>query len=152
MIRTATMTDSGQIAALMTQLGYPTSETEMTARLSAILPDPGYQTYVAERQGRVVGMAGLRLIHLYDKSGLHGQLLALCVDRDLRGQGIGEALVLSGEGWLKEQGAVEIIVNSSHFRTEAHRFYQGLGYENTGIRLVKSLTGVAVQHAIQAEQ
>jgi hypothetical protein len=58
-------------------------------------------------------------------------------------------LVLAGEDWLKEQGAVEIIVNSSHFREDAHRFYQRLGYENTGIRLVKSLTDESVQHAIQ---
>jgi N-acetylglutamate synthase-like GNAT family acetyltransferase len=73
MIRPATINDSGPIANLMTQLGYPTSETEMAARLLAILPDPGYHTCVAERDGKVVGMAGLRLIHLYDKSGLYGQ-------------------------------------------------------------------------------
>jgi GNAT superfamily N-acetyltransferase len=59
------------------------------------------------------------------------------VDEKVKGHGIGASLVAEAERWLKEHKVTSIIVNSGKHRSEAHRFYGRLGYEETGVRLVK---------------
>lgn len=123
----------------MTQLGYATSVEEMKERLAGILPHPDHMTYVAELEGEVVGMIGAGINRYYEKNGVYGRLLALVVDEGQRGQGIGTSLVAEAERWLKERGAVSVMVNSGRQRSEAHRFYRQLGYSETGLRFVKEL-------------
>lgn len=138
-IRSAFLNDSLAIACLMSQLGYPTSEDEMKARLEAILLDSGYMTFVAECQKEVVGVIGVGVQRYYEKNGTYGRLLALVVDEKWRGLGIGGSLVAEAERWLKEREVSSIVVNSGKQRNEAHRFYKRLGYEETGLRFVKLL-------------
>jgi hypothetical protein len=54
----------------MTELDYPTSAEEMGRRLTGILADPSHVTLVAEKEGRVVGMAGVHLERTYNAPGL----------------------------------------------------------------------------------
>jgi ribosomal protein S18 acetylase RimI-like enzyme len=75
----------------------------------------------------------------YAHDGLYGHLLALVVEEGWRSQGIGALLVGQVERWFAEQGAETVVVTSRHLRQAAHRFYKRLGYEDTGIRLVKQL-------------
>jgi ribosomal protein S18 acetylase RimI-like enzyme len=138
-IRTACLDDSSSIASLMSQLGYLTSPDEMKERLEGILPGSDYLTLVAEDRKEVVGMIGAGIYRYYEKNGTYGRLLVLVVDEKRRAQGIGAALVTEAERLLKEREVNSIIVNSGKHRNEAHRFYQGLGYEETGLRFVKSL-------------
>lgn len=138
-IRTVIPADAAPLARLMTQLGYPTSPQEMTARLQSILARPEYRTLIAELDGKVIGMAGVGITLPYERNGVDGRLLALVVDEQARGRGIGAALVRAAERWLAGQGAGIVIVNSSTHRTGAHDFYHRLGYRTTGLRLVKSL-------------
>jgi GNAT superfamily N-acetyltransferase len=96
-------------------------------------------TFVAEYRKEVVGVIGIGVNHYYEKNGVYGRLLALVVDEKWRRHGIGASLVIEGERWLKEGGVSSIIVNSGNHRSNAHRFYGGLGYKETGVRFVKSL-------------
>lgn len=138
-IRTVTLEDSAETARLMTQLGYPTSPAEMQERLMSIFPRQDYATFVAEASGNLVAMAGACLNHYYEKNGVYGHLIALIVDEKWRGQGLGAALVEKVEQWVKEQGAVSIMINSGFLRRDAHRFYERLGYNKTGVRFAKTL-------------
>ena len=138
-IRSARLNDSASVAGLMSQLGYATSAGEMKQRLEGILPDSDYMTFVAEHQKEVVGVIGVGIYRYYEKNGIYGRLLALVVDEKLKGQGIGVSLVAEAELRLKERGVGSIVVNSGKQRSEAHRFYKRLGYEETGLRFVKSL-------------
>ncbi len=138
-IRTAGLDESPAIARLMTQLGYPTSPDEMKERLAAILPDSDYMTFVAEHQKEVVGVIGVGVNRYYEKNGTYGRLLALVVDEKMKGHGIGASLVAEAEGWLNERAVGSIVVNSGKQRNDAHRFYERLGYEETGLRFVKLL-------------
>ena len=122
----------------MEQLGYPTAALEMEARLTGILPLSEYQTLVAERNRHIVGMIGLHLGRYYEKNGVYGQIVALVVEPEYQGQHIGSSLVLEGERWLKTRGVQTVIVNSGTHRQAAHRFYEHLGYQVTGIRFVKT--------------
>ena len=139
-IRDACLRDSSVIARLMSQLGYPTSSDEMKERLAGILPNSDYMTLIAEVQKDAVGVIGIGVSRYYEKNGVYGRLLALVVDERWRGQGIGASLVAQAEHWLKEREVTSIVVNSGKHRDEAHRFYKQLGYEETGVRLVKSLS------------
>ena len=139
-IRNACLDDSSAIASLMSQLGYPTSSDEMKERLSAILSDSDYMTFVAEYRKEVVGVIGVGVNRYYEKNGTYGRLLALVVDEKLKGHGIGASLVTEGERWLKEREVSSIVVNSGKQRSDAHRFYERLGYEGTGLRFVKLLS------------
>ena len=58
-IRAAGTVDVAALANLMTELGYPTSVEDMKRRFEEISADPSYDTLVAEREGVVLGMAGL---------------------------------------------------------------------------------------------
>lgn len=139
-IRNACLNDSSAIARLMLQLGYPTSWDEMKERLRAILLDSDYVAVVAECQTEVVGIIGVGVFRYYEKNGTYGRLLALVVDERQRGNGIGKSLVAEAERWLKEREVSSIIVNCGKQRSDTHRFYERLGYEETGLRFVKLLS------------
>ena len=139
-IRNACLDDSSAIARLMPQLGYPTTPDEMRERLEAILSNLDYITFIAEVRKEVVGMVGAGIGRYYESNGVYGRLLALVVDERWRGRGIGASLVARAERWLKARQATSIVVNSGRHRSEAHRFYSLLGYEETGVRFVKLLS------------
>ena len=106
----------------------------------SILPRPDYMTYVAELEGEVVGMIGAGIGRYYEKNGSYGRLLALVVEEARRGQRVGASLVAEAERWVREQGATTLSANSGSQRSDAHRFYRRLGYSDTGVRFVKSLS------------
>jgi GNAT superfamily N-acetyltransferase len=68
-----------------------------------------------------------------------GRISMMVVDTALRSRGIGAELVGAAEQALAEQGCYMVEVTSHLRRTEAHRFYERLGYERTSVRLAKEL-------------
>ena len=138
-IREARKTDAPAVARLVSQLGYPASEGEITDRLSKLEKSPGYAVWVAEADGRAVGLVGVFLHSALEYEGLHGRLLGLVVDEPYRGKGIGEQLMHWTERWLREHGVDKLTLTSGAQRTEAHAFYRRLGYEETGLRFGKHL-------------
>lgn len=138
-VREATLADAAALAALMTELGYPTHPTEMTTRLDEILADRTYAALVAERESVVLGVGGASLGRYFEKNGVYTRLVVLAVAEAHRGLGVGEALVRAVERWARLRGAQELFVNSGSQRHSAHRFYERCGFKVTGVRLVKGL-------------
>jgi GNAT superfamily N-acetyltransferase len=138
-LRYATLADAPALAQLITQLGYPTNLDQMRARLCPLLSDPVYHTIVAEIDGAVVGMIGLRIDRGHEYDGVQGRIVALVADSKFRGTGVGKALVREAERWSRERGAHKIMVNTANHRTHTHEFYRRLGFEMTGLRFVKAL-------------
>ncbi len=131
--------DIAALARLMGELGYPTTEEEMKARFEAIEKDASYGTLVAERGGEVIGMGGVTLGRAFAFDGVHARLVALVVDSKYRGNGVGRALLGACEGWARNRSAQKIMLNSGKNRVQAHEFYRGSGFEDTGLRFVKPL-------------
>jgi GNAT superfamily N-acetyltransferase len=142
-IREATNADSSAIAGLMSELGYPTSESDMRERLATIEADANYRTLVAQVAGTVVGVAGVGLAPYYERNGTYGRILVLAVSEAHRRNGLGRALVKVAEAWAASRGASAMLVNTAHHRENAHRFYSGIGYTSTGLRFVKELSSNA---------
>jgi hypothetical protein len=59
-IREVAVADSKAIARLVSELGYPTSTSQMQRRLEAILKDDDHYTLVACKGGDIVGFVGAR--------------------------------------------------------------------------------------------
>ena len=138
-VRPAESGDAASLADLMTQLGYPTRASEMEMRMEVICADKNYATFVAVSDGKVCGMIGIRISYSYEHNGPGGAILALVVSEKMRGHGVGEALITAAENDLAQKNINRLAVYTHFRRTEAHEFYEKLGYTKNGFRLVKEL-------------
>ena len=138
-IRDARLSDAGVIAALMTQLGYPSTPKEIDARLTRMLAHPDYTGVVAESGNEVVALVLVHLEHGLEYDAIYGRIMGLVVDERWRGRGLGKQLMRHTERWCKEQGASRIVLTSANRRIDSHKFYDAIGYERTGLRFAKWL-------------
>ena len=99
----------------------------------------GFTVLVAERDGVVAGCLSTSTMRVLHRPAPVGRISMMVVDEDLRGRGIGAALVRAAEEALAAQSCYMVEVTSNARRTEAHRFYERLGYERTSVRLAKAL-------------
>ncbi|REE94560.1 ribosomal protein S18 acetylase RimI-like enzyme [Paenibacillus taihuensis] len=140
-VRAYAESDLAGLAALMTDLGSPTSIEDMQIRMRRISESPNYFTFVAWLEHAIVGMIGLRMQYSYVSNDLKTQVSSLVVRDGLQGRGIGKALLAHAEAYAVQQGSHFVYVNSGikEERTNAHAFYKKRGYEVTGYRFAKKL-------------
>jgi GNAT superfamily N-acetyltransferase len=127
-IRIAQSRDAENIAKLCHQLGYPTSTEALQQRFQTIQANDHHIIYVALVNEAIVGWVHS---HLCDLVMTPPQIviLGLVVDEQHRGCGIGRLLLQHIEQWAEEKGCDTILVRSNIVRTEAHLFYQKIGYK-----------------------
>lgn len=99
----------------------------------------GRTVLVAELDGAVVGCLSTSLTLVLHRPAPVGRISMMVVDETLRSRGIGAELVAAAERALAAQGCYMVEVTSHVRRTDAHRFYERLGYERTSVRLAKEL-------------
>ena len=138
-VRTAEPGDTAALAELMTQLGYPTRPAEMEMRMEMILANKKYATFVAISKGKVCGMIGTFTRYTYEHNSPSAMILALVVSETMRGRGVGQALIAAAENDLAQKNIKRVAVNARFERTQAHEFYEKLGYRKNGVRLIKEL-------------
>ena len=138
-VRRAETADAAALADLMTQLGYPTRASEMEMRMETICADKNYAAFVAISGGKVCGMIGTRISYSFEHNSPGGAILALVVSDKFRGRGVGHALIAAAENDFAQRNIRRLAVYTHFRRTEAHEFYEKLGYAKNGFRLVKEL-------------
>jgi GNAT superfamily N-acetyltransferase len=138
-VRPAAPHDTAALAALMTHLGYPTEPGVMRVRMERISALPRYAAWVAESEGEVIGMVGAMIGWAFVYDAPYARILALVVHPAHRGQGAGAALVRAVEEWARTHGAGSLHLTAANQRTDAHRFYTRLGFDDTGKRFHKRL-------------
>ena len=138
-IRAAEAADAEALADLMTQLGYETRASEMQMRMEAIRANKNYATFVAISKGKVCGMIGTFTCYTYEHNSPSARILALVVAKEMRGRGVGQALIAAAEKDLAQRNIRRVAVNARFERKEAHEFYEKLGYTKNGFRLIKEL-------------
>jgi GNAT superfamily N-acetyltransferase len=137
-IRHAEADDRFALEILIGQLGYEVSADEIAARIP-LLTAPGSRMLVAELEGRVVGCLTTSMMRVVHRPAPVGRISMMVVEAGLRGKGVGKALVRAAEAALAADGCRMVEVTSNVARTEAHKFYQALGYERTSVRLAREL-------------
>ena len=138
-IRAAEAADAEALADLMTQLGYETRTAEMQMRMEAILSNKNYATFVAVNKSKVCGMIGTFTCYTYEHNSPSARILALVVLEEMRGRGVGQALIAAAERDLAQRNIRRVAVDARFERKEAHEFYEKLGYTRNGFRFVKEL-------------
>jgi GNAT superfamily N-acetyltransferase len=127
-IRSAVADDAEALAALSTQLGYPSTPEQLRVRLQRVRETNVGEVFVAvDSDARVVGWA-----HAAPRFGLEDEptveLAGLVVDEAARGAGVGVALLRAVEAWARAKGIDCVRVHSNTIRERAHRFYRREGY------------------------
>lgn len=143
--RDATADDVAAIVALLSDdpLGRGREAAELAPYLLAfnqIKAQPMHQIIVGEVDGRIVATCQLTILHGLSRQGMTRALVeAVRTVADLRGQGIGAALMAEAEARARLAGAKIIQLTTDKSRTRAHAFYERLGYEATHIGYKKPL-------------
>ncbi len=121
-------------------VGRETGDLEVYGRAFAeIAADPHqFLAVVRTESGEVVGTFQLTLIPGLARAGAKRLLIeAVRLAHSTRGTGLGTAMIEWAHDYGRQQGAVLAQLTSDNSRTDAHRFYEGLGYEatHTGFKL-----------------
>lgn len=105
---------------------------------AAVAADRRQVMLVAEVDGAVAGFLQLTVIPgLARRGAVRGQVESVRVDRQLRGQNIGEHLMRAAIGHARHRGCSIIQLTTDKSRVDAIRFYQRLGFvaSHVGMKL-----------------
>jgi GNAT superfamily N-acetyltransferase len=110
------------------------------AAFDAIQSDPNHVLVVGERDGQVVATLLLSFLPGLSRHGAwRAQIEAMRVARPLRGQGLGRALLDWSIDEARGRGCMLVQLTSDRRRDDAHRFYEGAGFEPTHLGYKLSL-------------
>jgi GNAT superfamily N-acetyltransferase len=127
-----TASDVEQVAALTSELGYPSNPDQISRRFARIDGQRDQIVLIAEEAG--VPVAWLHVgVHPCLEADSFAEILGLVVMEDCRGRGVGRALVDAAAEWARAHGCNVLRVRSRLARERAHAFY-----ERNGFRRVKT--------------
>ncbi len=138
-IRPATTSDAPAAVGLMAQLnefGHGQVDAGVEDRFRAMLVLPQHAIFVAQDdQGQIVGL--LTASHRWTlwHMGPCALIEELVVDKGVRGQGVGRALIQAAIEWAKAQACSEVEVSTETDNAAAQAFYRRLGFESEALLL-----------------
>jgi GNAT superfamily N-acetyltransferase len=138
MLRPATPDDLPAIVSLLAadQLGAARDSADdlgpYVQAFEAIDRDPAHLLLVAESDGRVIATMQLSFLPgLARRGAWRAQVEAVRVAAAHRGAGLGRAMITWAIEEAGRRGCALVQLTSDKQRTEAHRFYAGLGFANS---------------------
>ena len=126
-IREMTEDDAKAVNTLSKQLGYPLSIEQTLQNINAVLESKDHTAFVAEYENKIVGWIGASQAIMIEVMP-HCEINGLVIDQDHRGMGIGKLLIDKVKQWAREKNNSKIGLRCNVKRTEAHLFYQHLGF------------------------
>jgi GNAT superfamily N-acetyltransferase len=143
-LRDATVEDLSAILAMLAEDTIPAdreadpSDPRYLAAFEAIDADPNQHLVAAELDGRLVGTMQLSFLPgLSFRGSWRGLIEAVRIVADLRGQRLGEQMILWAVEQCRARDCKLVQLTSSATRTDAHRFYARLGFvqSHVGMKL-----------------
>src|ERR1051325_8426265 len=102
--------------------------------------DVHHELIVAELNGEVIGTLHLMFLpSLSYQGGLRAQVESVRVDQKYRGQGIGSELMKWTIARAKEHNAHLVQLTTHGSRSDAHRFYERLGFKGSHLGMKLNL-------------
>lgn len=115
-------------------------DSRYTAAFEAICADPNQRLVVAELQGQVVGTLQLSFVPGLSHTGAwRGQIESVRIAAALRGIGAGQQMLEWAVAQCRERGCSVVQLTTDKSRTDAHRFYQKLGFEPSHLGFKRKL-------------
>ncbi|GEJ99556.1 GNAT family N-acetyltransferase [Streptomyces sp. ATE26] len=134
-IRRATAPDLPTIVAMLAddplgaQRESPDDLSPYRTALERLDADPNQRLVVAVREDRVVGTLQLTIIPGLSRRGATRSVIeAVRIHADERGSGLGTQLIQWAIDESRRQGCQLVQLTSDSSRTDAHRFYERLGF------------------------
>jgi hypothetical protein len=115
-IRAAVASDAAEIARLLTALGHATDTEEVAGRWPAWSAAGNGALVAVAPGGGLAGLATLHQTHVLHRPRPVGRITALVIDP-----------------------SVLLEITCHMRRTDAHRFYERIGYEKTSLRFAKTI-------------
>ncbi|MGW0832148.1 N-acetyltransferase family protein [Streptomyces prunicolor] len=107
----------------------PDDLTPYLAALDRLTADPNQHLVVAVRECRVVGTLQLTVVPGLSRKGATRSIIeAVRIHADERGSGLGTQLIEWAITESRRQGCQLVQLTSDATRTDAHRFYERLGF------------------------
>ncbi|WP_411677358.1 GNAT family N-acetyltransferase [Caproicibacter sp.] len=103
------------------------------------LKSPGILYLLCEHQGRAAAFGSLHIQLLLHHCGAAAEIQELVVQPDLRGNGIGAALVSALKEEALRRGCVLLEVCCNRKREHAHRFYESCGMRRSHFKFTMNL-------------
>ncbi|MFF4885295.1 N-acetyltransferase family protein [Streptomyces nigra] len=116
----------------------PDDLTPYLAALERLQGDPHQHVVVAVREGRVVGTLQLTIVPGLSRRGATRSIIeGVRIHADERGSGLGTRLIEWAVDESRRQECHLVQLTSDKTRTDAHRFYERLGFtgSHTGFKL-----------------
>ncbi|GAA5048674.1 GNAT family N-acetyltransferase [Streptomyces similanensis] len=108
----------------------PDDLTPYLSALDRLRADPNQRLVVAVREGRVIGTLQLSIIPGLSRRGAIRSIIeAVRIHADERGSGLGTRLIEWAIEESRRAGCQLVQLTSDKSRTDAHRFYERLGFE-----------------------
>lgn len=139
-IRAARRSDVAAVVSLMAQDAIsdvalevgPPLPAHYVAAFETIDADPGELLMVAELDGAIVGTFRISFMPtLLWQGGQIAQIESVRVDADRRGHGIGAHMMRWAIEESRRRGCARVQLTTNKSRTDAHRFYERLGFKAT---------------------
>lgn len=137
-VREATLDDLPVILAMLAEDTIPAdretdpADSRYRAAFDAISADPNQILAAAELDGAVIGTLQLTFIPgLSFRGAWRGLIEAVRIADGLRGRGHGEQLIDWAVARCRERGCFMAQLTSSNARSDAHRFYERLGWSQS---------------------
>ncbi|TYB54796.1 GNAT family N-acetyltransferase [Nonomuraea sp. PA05] len=110
------------------------NDARYLAAFERIDADPYDELIVAERDGKVVGTMQLTYLAGLSRLGAERcQIEAVRVAASTRGQGLGRKMIAWAIDRARARGCAMVQLTSDKSRTDAHRFYDGLGFTDSHV-------------------
>lgn len=138
-LRSASSMDADDVAALLSELGYPCDTADAAQRIAAITENDRQALVVARCDGVVCGLVALDFMYYLPLDTTTCRITALVVTSSAQGQGLGRQLLREAERRARAAGAARLELTSGSQRTDAHKFYKDNGYSDGTLRFIKRL-------------
>jgi len=144
-IRESIYDDIPLLLELLYELGRPKPQNEneiesFTKLLKNYIDDNDKKILVAEiNDSKIIGLISLVFLSRLNQKTLELYVPELIISQQYHNQGIGKKLLNSSIELGKEKKCHRIRLESGNQRTESHKFYEHLGFENSSMFFTKNL-------------
>ncbi|SKB13553.1 conserved hypothetical protein [Planktothrix sp. PCC 11201] len=140
-IKRVTSSDLGLLNQLYTEIDgeSPLSLSEVEQIFEQIQQVPNYNIYIAWLNGEPVGTFSLLFIPMILHHSKSAVIDAVIVTSGYRNQGIGKAMMHEALKLSREAGCYKAMLSSNLKRTNAHQFYESLGFKQHGWSFILEL-------------
>lgn len=132
-VRVAAPGDADAVLALLAGLGRPPVAEDPSDQRTVFaehLAAPAARVFVAEDEGKVVGVASLWIRPRLNWTTPEAWLPDLYVEPAARRRGHARGLLAACADEARSNGCHRLILESGHQRAEAHRLYESFGFEH----------------------